>query len=33
MVIMQLHFNSFDFETQILFQDDFFIFMCKLPDM
>ena len=29
MVIMQLHFDSFDYETQILYQDDFFFFLCK----
>ena len=29
MVIMQLHFDSFEYETQVLYQDDFTVFLCK----
>ena len=28
-VIMQLHFSSFDYETEILYQEGFFVFLCK----
>ena len=30
MVIMKIHFNSFEYETQILYQQDFFYFLCEL---
>jgi hypothetical protein len=29
MVVMELHFDSFDYETQILYQEDFFFFLCE----